>query len=268
MRNGVRLGSQVHVAIAPRGITVWRADGLLRKRYTQVADIALAPGTSTESLQLQLSVLLQDTGCAALPASFVIDDAMARLFMVTPPANAASLADCHAAAQLRLLQLYGDTAGSHALRCDWRRNEAFLACALPQTLIAALEQTARGPILQIAPHFVRSWNQHRGKLKAKAWFAVATQDMLTLAPLAQGQLHAVRALPLPPGAWHQTDWLVRQVHMEALRLDLPVPDLLQICGPLPGHDAILHIGALQCIRLASPGLPATASGLHLAGVAA
>lgn len=255
------LSARIHCHLGPRGIALWRADGWMRPRLRPLASFALQRDADClPQLTSALPALLDEAGCRNVAMHVSVDDTLARLFMVTPPANAASLTDCRAAAQARLMQLYGETAAGDALSGDWDHRHPFLACALPARLVdLAHEGGVR--VLSLTPHGVAAWNRWRHQVRAGHWFASVAQDQLTLMAVKQGRVHALRTLPLPEGGWHADGWLAAQVRREALRWGLETPPALHACGLLPGHDAVTELDGLSCLRLGGPGQEPDASGL-------
>jgi hypothetical protein len=96
----------------------------------------------------------------------------------------------------------------------------------------ALEQKLR--LVEVTPQFVAAFNGVRARIAGDAWFGVLQAGVLTLGVQAvAGHLGAVRAIAVPPGA--DGDWLARHVAREALRLDVPAPQRLQLCGDAPAN---------------------------------
>jgi hypothetical protein len=110
---------------------------------------------------------------------------------------------------------------------------------------AAAEQQVT--LVEIVPQFVAGWNQWRDQLKPGAWYGLLQQNVLTLGAIDAGQVRAVRAAALPEGA--SIEWLGQHVAREALRLNLPVPERLQLSGPAnPAWNN--SSGAFACSLLA------------------
>ena len=204
---------------------------------------------SPEALAQQLRTLLRDTHDA--DAAIVLPDMAARFFMTTPPRNAAHLADCAAAAGLRFQEIYGEPPLAWQLEADWNARHAFLTCALPRPLLGAVQQVAqeqRLNLISVVPQFVAAWNRWHASIAEPAWFATLHDNCLTLAAIEQQQLQAVRSLVLPAVALQDSRWLARHLEREALRLDLPTPKRLQLCGevPEPWRRTNLSPATLHC----------------------
>ncbi len=195
---------------------------------------ALQPGALAEVLQGALAALLagQDAGGAA--ACFVLSDELVRLWQVTPPVQAARLADLEGAAALRFHTLYGEAPAAWHVSADWNAAAPFMAAAIPRQLKSAIESSAAQHALTvtaIVPNFVAAWNRHAGALKNGAWFGVAQAGVLALAACEEGQLRALRHIAIPHGADHY--WLTQAAQREALLLGLQAPSLIQLSGEVP-----------------------------------
>jgi hypothetical protein len=269
-------GSTVlRIGIAQDGIALVKTGGWLRRRSTPLAEctLTLAQDGSFEAVSPQLSAMLKETQCANLPVSIVIADQIVRMFMVNPPQNVGSLRDCEAAAAMRFQQLYGEPLDKWQLRADWQVKHAFLACAIPSNLLAALQHVLhahRLTLLSVAPQSIASWNQWRHQLKADAWFGVVHEHVLTLAAVDRQRICAIRTATVPEGAWQDSQWLTAHLTREAMLLNLPMPKLVQLCGSIPAQqaakagasplyvrlgNAVSNAKSTGAVRLAYTGMP-------------
>lgn len=181
-------------------------------------------------------------GVSGWPLTIVLADDLVRLWQVTPPQLGARLADLEAAAAQRFELLYGETAASWSVRAAWDPVRPFLAAALPRALLGAIEHGAaqrKLALREIVPHFVAEFNCHHAALKPDAWFGLVHDQVLTLGAIGANSnrtndgvgIAAVRAAALPDGA--DAAWLAEHIAREALRLNLPAPQRLQLCGSVP-----------------------------------
>jgi len=201
-----------------------------------LAEQALAAGAAgvAGALPAALAALLAGQDAAGTAASFVLSDELVRLWQVTPPVQAARLADLEGAAALRFYTLYGETPAAWHVSADWNAAAPFMAAAIPRVLKSAIENAAAQHALSvtaIVPHFVAAWNRHAGALKNDAWFGVAQEGVLALAACEDGKLRAVRHVAIPHGADHY--WLTQAAQREALLLGLQPPALIQLSGDVP-----------------------------------
>ena len=259
----------LRIGLSRTGITLLKTSGLMRHKTSLLASAAVSAETSAvpERLGAQLHTMLVAANCANLPATIILSDDWARLLMVAPPRNAGSLQDCQAAAEMRFLALYGESASGWQLEADWDAQHAFLACALSRPLLDVLHQTALNnklTLISVAPQFVAMWNHWRRKLQADAWFGVVQDDRLTLGAVDHQRLCAVRSALVPGDAWMDQQWLPDHLTREALRLNLPTPSRIHLCGAVPGQWTTKTMDTLTCIRL-DAGRSLTETGLITAG---
>jgi len=191
--------------------------------------------TEPQRLVAQCSTLLSSADCASLPLSVTLTDESVRLFMVTPPHNASRLHDLQAAAAMRFAALYGDAHSAWNLQADWNTSVPFLACAMPHTLLSALQQVAlqnKMPLLSVTPRFVAAWNQYQATVPSDAWFGIVQGQNLTLGAIAdvpKRRLEAVRTIAIPDEG-HHPRWLHDQLTRAALQLNLSPPKQIQLVG--------------------------------------
>jgi hypothetical protein len=220
-----------------------------------VASADLAPDAldSAAGVQDALAALL-DGAHAGWPLTIVLADDLARLWQVVPPRQAGRLSDLEAAAAMRFQALYGEPAAAWTIRAGWDPVQPFLAAALPRALLGALEQGAavrQMPLLEIVPQFVAVMNRCAGALKPGAWFGVVHDRVLTL-----GAGATVRAVALPDDVG--AAWLAEHLAREAMRLNLPVPERVQLWGDVPSawSGAVGRLG--QAGQAGQAGWPSAA----------
>lgn len=238
-----RFGQSLRIGVSAHALSLLVAGRWPRAALAVAAEAPIDAGVPFETgLAAALERLLAAGAYAGWPVTFILDDALARLWQVTPPQGVATLTDLQGATALRFQALYGDSPAGWEVQADWDGAAPFFAAALPRSLRAAL--TAAGaahklPVVEIVPHFVDAWNRWQADLKAGAWFGLAHAHGLTLAAIEGGRLRAVRKLSLA-GDHVNAEALARSVAREALLLDVAPPALLQLCGDAP---AALHATA-------------------------
>lgn len=259
-------GQSLRIGVSPHAVALVAASRFGKARPQLVAELALVgagqPGVGAngaigaidaiDAIGAALRQLLADAGSAKWNATIVLADELARIWQVTPPAGAARLADLEGAAALRFQSLYGASAAGWQLAGGWDAAKPFIACALPRQLLTMLTAAAAEQhvtLVEIVPQFVAGWNQWSGALKPGAWYGLVQHNVLTLGAIDGGQVRAVRAAALPDGA--NLAWLGQHVAREALRLNLPVPQRLQLSGEAPAAWNNSS-GALACSLLAPP----------------
>lgn len=248
-----RFGDSLIIEISAATLRILQVQGWFRRRTTLLIERNVATGTPAGSLPGRaLREALTEAQCAGIAATIILPQNMTRLFMATPPKDSARLADYRAAAGLRFSELYGEPTDGWHLEADWNTDNAFPVCALPHAVEAELQEIVREYRLSpigIVPRFVADWNRWHAKLQPTAWFGAVHDRTLTLGIVSQGRLQAVRTVTVAADAWTEDAWLPLHLEREALRLDLPLPDRLFLCGTLPGHWARRTIGKLDCVRL-------------------
>lgn len=262
MRNVMK--PALRIGLSSTGIALVRTSGWLRTRTDLLADVQIHADDASmlaDQLSAQLDRMLTDARCSRLPVSIVLAHDLVRVFIVTPPRNATCLQDCMATAAMRFQSLYGESPAAWQIEGDWRANRPFLACGMPQTLRTALLQVAathKLNLVQLVPQFVAAWNRWNHALKPGAWFGVSDANRLTLAAMDATGICAIWSAALPAA-----ERLQEFIHREALRLDLPAPQKLQLSGPYAAPWASKTIGTLACECL-DARLLKTSPSFHMA----
>ena len=235
--------SHLLLAIAPDSIAILQCSGWHRpsRRQRLLAQWRASAEQlpSAEQLAQQLQAMLNNLSAETpLPRAchIVLSDQWARYFLVTPAQNSQRLADCEAAAQMRFQALYGDSPQAWSLQAQWDAKQAFLACALPRSLLkplldAVLAQDLR--LMSVIPYFIASWNHWSKRLADNAWWLVFQADSVQVAVFANGKLQALQQQRLSNRFWQTPDSLTNMVQRESLRLAIPPAQRLQLCGQVP-----------------------------------
>jgi hypothetical protein len=246
-------GPSLRIGISPRSLTLLQVGSRWRRQpVTLVADHAMHHDghASIESLALQLRTMLAEAQCTDLRTEVLLADELVRYFTVTPPKNAASLADCRAAALLRFQSLYGEPAADWHIEADWQAASPFVACAMPMALRTALLSILRErslSLIRMTPQFIATWNQYATQLKDDAWFGLVHDHGITVGIIESGLLRAIRVLYAADG--EPLAWLPSRLSREALTLGVAPPDRIQLAGMLPAHWAPGTLGTLACERV-------------------
>lgn len=257
-----RFGQALRIGVSSHALALVKTSRWQGKPLEVVAEHSFAatglPGF--EAIGAGVRQLLADAACEGWAATIVLDDALTRLWQVSPPLEAARLADLEAAAALRFQGLYGEPAANWMIAAGWDASKPFLAAAMPRHLLTLLQHAAQEQnvaLVEIVPQFVAGWNQWQGTIKPGAWYGLVQQGVLTLGAVDGASVRAVRATALPDGA--SLEWLAQHVAREALRLNLAVPARVQLSGAAPAAWNSSTGGALACTVLAGhAGLSAAA----------
>lgn len=246
-------GQQWRVGVGSHALSLLGVGRWGRKPPRVLAECGYMADEDYAALGTALRGLLKEAGVGGRSLSFVLADELVRLWQVAPPPNAARMADLEAAAALRFHSLYGEPPAAWQLAADWDARQPFFAAAMPRKLLAVLRQACADSgavMVEARPHFVALWNRWHGAIGRDAWFGVAHDKLLTLAAIEDGQLRALRPLPMPAGADHY--WLGQMARREALLFNLKLPRTVQLCGVLPAALARPGAGGkeeMSCIHL-------------------
>jgi hypothetical protein len=247
-------GDSLCIGVSKTGIALLQAGGRRRSNVAVLTDSPMpAPvNASFDQHALLLRDALTENPRPGLSTTIVLADEWIRFFMVTPPKNTVRMEDCRAAASMRFQALYGDNFMDWHIEADWNVQHSFLACAIPNTLLKALQEIAtqyRLPLVATVPHFASMWNRWRARLNTHAWFGVVHENVLTIGIIDQRRLCAIRATSIPSDAWNDLLWLPEHLSREALRMNIPAPGQFHLCGQLPEAGSMQSIGELTVIRL-------------------
>ncbi|MES2159803.1 MAG: hypothetical protein V4476_01495 [Pseudomonadota bacterium] len=265
------IGQSLRIGVSGFAVSLLRTSRWRGEPVTVLAEHAFAPSGEhlfdviANALRALLGEQLGDKSVAGWPVSIVLADDLTRLWRVTPPPAAARLADIEAAAGFRFQALYGEAPAAWQISGDWSATQPFFAAAVPRALLAVLRLVAQEfklHVVGIEPHFITAYNRWRRGLKPGAWFGLAHDHLLTLAAIeADGKsIRAIRALPMPAGQGADQYWLGQTLKREALLLDMPEPELLQVCGAAPAawskpvsNPAHIACAVLDQVQQASSG---------------
>ncbi|WP_332854317.1 hypothetical protein [Duganella sp. S19_KUP01_CR8] len=265
------IGQSLRIGVSGFAVSLLRTSRWRGEPVTVLAEHAFAPSGEhpfdaiANALRALLGEQLGDKSVAGWPVSIVLADDLTRLWRVTPPPEAARLADIEAAAGFRFQALYGETPAAWQIAGDWNATQPFFAAAVPRALLAVLRLVAQEFKLQVVgiePHFISAYNRWRRGVKPGAWFGLVHDHLLTLAAIeADGSgIRAIRVLPMPAGQGADQYWLGQTLKREALLLDMPEPELLQVCGAAPAvwskpvsNPAHIACAVLDQVQQASSG---------------
>ncbi|HYD82016.1 MAG TPA: hypothetical protein VEC06_19610 [Paucimonas sp.] len=258
-------GPSLRIGVSRRGLALLRVGRRRAGSAAVLADIHWTDDAAPEQIAARLAAALAEARCGGMRARLLLADDLVRYFMVTPPANAGSLRDCRAAAEMRFQALYGEPIAGWRLEADWQARAPFLACAMPASLLnmlcSALSERRLAPV-ELVPQFIAGWNRWRRKLRGDAWFGVVHDHGMTVGAIHQGHLRAVRPLAIAAGDFDPAR-LHAMLMREALLLDIPAPARLQLVGSVPAGLTTPSSGALRCEWIGGTP-PAGTAGIELA----
>lgn len=230
-------GAEVRISLAKHALTIIRMGAFARGGVILLDETSIGDFPPQMLLQRCRSTLAE-TSPAGLSLSVILSDDLVRLFMVTPPQNAARLQDLIAAANLRFQSLYGEAPHDWQVDANWQTGAPFLACAVPRALVEECRNLAndmRMPLVSLQPHFVASWNAARRELmgaKDHAWLGVLRGHNLSLGIVTakpKQRLNSVRTLTIPAGK-ADFDWLQEQLTRAAMQAGVSAPNSMLLAG--------------------------------------
>jgi hypothetical protein len=233
-----RLGQHLRIGLASDGVAIARTGFWGARRAQLLAERRIAPTGQLDGIVAALRELLAASPPAGANVSIVLADELVRMWTVTPPRACARMSDLRAAAAMRFQTLFGAPPGGWRIAADWEAARPFLAVAVPEQLLAQIEQAVRGEggrVVEVVPQFVVSLRRWRAFRRPGAWLGVVQSRVLTLALFNGADLAAVCTTAMPQGAGRE--WLDSQVAREALRLGVQRPERLQLFGPAPKNWA-------------------------------
>jgi len=241
------------LVLAPAGAACFSRPRWLRSPWSLLAREPLVEADWIDASRLAgcLSAMIKAAQVSRASIQVLVSDRLCRTFMVTPPANAARVADLEAAARARHASLFGSTSGWQ-ISADWDPVHSFLASSLPVTVSAALhalEDTAGMTCYRVQPHFVESINHWRGQIDEGEWFGLIEGTHITLGAVRGSSFTALRTTWLGLEVLETADALGQFIAQEALRMGEQVPTLLKLAGDVPAAWVGRAPARSGCVRL-------------------
>ena len=169
--------------------------------------------------------------------SVLLDNALARFFMLRPPERVAGLRELELVSALRCESLFGDPAEDWACMGDWHAHDPFLVCALPTSLMRTLATVAalrRSRLDSVSSHFVQTWNECASRMRQQqAWVADVSAQHAILVATSGGRPTAVSQLT--SSEWENIDGLQTVIRRTSLQWGLALPTTLYVAGESMRH---------------------------------
>ncbi|MFT3737036.1 MAG: hypothetical protein QM776_18830 [Rhodocyclaceae bacterium] len=163
-----------------------------------------------------------------------ISDDWVRYWTVTPPKGLGSMLELRALAAGRFEQLFGAAAEAWHIEADWSANRPMLACALPRSLVVALNAVSSHSgcrIASVVPEAIRLINRDASQLKEDGWICCFGSHAFLALLQQRGQLLAARQFrfDLTPALPE----VLAKLETEALRLGHDMPATVFLLGDAP-----------------------------------
>lgn len=202
--------------------------------WETLAQYAHAPGSATPAASLdQLQPLT--TSLRSSPLSIVVPDRWCKIFLTTPPSNAASVRDLRDAAAARLQLVYDVEPHKYYIQSDLSATAAFVCCAMERTVVDRLREFGRASrtrIDSIQPQYFDALARMQLGATITGQWLVSCDDMsVTIGMFAQG-----RSVAVVQTRWNDTDYgqaeqIGAAAIREALRADVELPPSITLAGP-------------------------------------
>jgi len=194
----------LHLSIGPEGAALVRLAG--RRRPGVSADTRLAFAVDPHAPDLSpLANCLSAGTFKADAVHIVLDDSLARYFVVPRPAGLRNRAELEGLLVSRFEEQYGLASGAWAIRGELAPQAAIdLACAVPRRLIDALQSLCaelRMPLRSLRPYAISEIDRWQRKApRGPAWFAAGSPDGVTLGYWSAAGWQGMRCHPVD-GDW-------------------------------------------------------------------
>lgn len=176
------------------------------------------------------------------------DDSYARFWMVSPPMHATDFGDLQAAARLRFDTLFSTSANEWRIEAEWQAGRDFLACALPQSALADVEQSLSSTSGQIRlsrciPYFLDCWNRATNDKQCRpTCFAVTADTTTTVALLDESnqRIRAIFSIPLTADSDANIQEIENRIGAYCIQRDLAPPGDVLLTGQIPTQLATIR----------------------------
>lgn len=229
------VGDRYSLSLGPQGAQLALRSGLWRPRYRVLGALAWPAQASDAQRGDVLDELLMRHTTAGGTLKVLVDDLWVPTTSVQPPVNASTLADLKAAAALRL-RTVTDAAAGWETASEPRVAGRFVASALRSGLLDLLREQSQRYGLQLVsvqPLFAAVWNHWHAALAPGQWLGICSAGALTLCIAPSRHVEQLRRLEFVPSNAQEPNWLGDAVQREALRLGVPAPSAVGLCGAVP-----------------------------------
>lgn len=265
---GYLQGSELLLLVEPTSLAIVASQGrgkMRQQRYlADWENEALQHATLAEQLA-QIEIALREklanlaaTAPQVSATRIVLGDEWARYFVVTPANNTQSMADCMASAQMRFHTLFGEPLAAWQIQAAWQARQAFLACALPQALLAMLERVCSAharKIISVHSHLLATCAQFSQQITSNGWLMHFAAHSVQILALEKGLCKSIQTSYLTPDFWPTLGSLQSLVQREALRLQVAPPSAITLAGQYPRTWQTQVVADTQISAL--PGLTLT-----------
>ena len=243
------LGQGFALSLGPHGAELALRGGLWRPRFQLLESVVWEAQASDAQRGAALDALLLRHAVAGSTLHVLVADVWTPTASVQPPANGATLEDLQAAVALRLRAVTDGTTGWEAAS-EPRVSGRFVASALRSGLLDVLRKQCQRHglhLVSVQPVFAAVWNHWHSALANGQWLGICSAGVLTLCVAPKLHMEQLRRLDFAAQDAENPRWPVDAAQRESLRLGLPVPATLALCGavPLPWRDTMQAVASAR-----------------------
>jgi len=220
------------LSIGPQGAQLALRSGWLRPRYRLLESLVWQTQATDEQRGAALDALLLRHAKSGSALEVLVADLWVPSVSVQPPVNGAGVGDLAAAVSLRMGAVT-DSGTDWQIASAPRMDGRFVASALRSSLMDMLRHQCQRHGLHLAsvqPLFVAVWNHWHATLVPGQWLAICGPSAVTLCIAPQRHLEHLRRLDFTPADTQTLLWPAEAAQREAMRLGLPAPTTLGLCG--------------------------------------
>jgi len=242
-------GKRLALSLGPQGAQLALRAGLWRPRYRLLESLVWEAQASDSQRGLALDALLLRHAVAGATLEVLVADVWAPSASVQPPVNGATLEDLQTAVALRLRAVTDATTGWETAS-EPRVSGRFVASALRSGLLDVLRKQCQRHglhLVSVQPVFAAVWNHWHSALANGQWLGICSAGVLTLCVAPKLHMEQLRRLDFAAQDAENPRWPVDAAQRESLRLGLPVPATLALCGavPLPWRDTMQAVASAR-----------------------
>jgi len=223
------------LSLGPQGALLVQRSGWLRPRFRFIESQSWPLQATDEQRGALLDALLLRHTKAGADLEVLVADLWVPSVSVQPPSNGAALDDLSAAVSLRLGAVT-DSATDWQVASTPRMGGRFVASALRSTLMDMLRAQCQRHglhLVSVQPLFAAVWNHWHAALQPGQWLGICGDGVLTLCIAPQRHMEQLRRWDFAPADAHTLLWPVEAAQREAMRLGLPSPAAVGLCGAVP-----------------------------------
>ena len=223
------------LSLGPQGALLALRSGWLRPRYRLLQSLVWPAQATDEQRGAALDAALLRHAKPGSTLEVLVADLWVPSASVQPPVNSATLADLDAAVSLRLSAVT-DTGTAWQVTSEPRAGGRFVASAMRSSLMDMLRAQCQRHglhLVSVQPLFAALWNHWHAALEPGQWLGICGAGVLTLCVAPQRHVEQLRRLDFAPSDAQEPFWPVEAAQREGLRLGLPAPAKLALCGAVP-----------------------------------